>query len=271
VQCTSSARTSFARSLEGAATGIALWCILFALQLLPGFTADTWGVIVFAIVGALIGVTRLRPVLIAVLIVASALILVVAETSLANAVASRWIREDKLPATPVDAVVVLSAGVNPNNTISTEALDHLLYGLQLVRAGKSNVLVTTTAQEKFPSGLVSSVPDQARTIALFGGNLKWLRTGSTESTRDEALRSAELLLPQGIRKIALVTAPMHSRRACAAFEAVGFAVTCVPATSRAPGGRDPGAWPADRLRVFGDWVYEVFATRKYASAGWLKR
>jgi uncharacterized SAM-binding protein YcdF (DUF218 family) len=262
---------SLVRIVEGAAMGIALWCILFTLQLLPGITSDTWGVALFSIAGAFFGVPPLRTALVATLIIAAGLILLVTETSVANAVASRWIREDGLPTTPVDAIAVLSAGVNPNNTISGEALDHLLYGLELVRAGKSRVLVTTTVQEKFPKGVVSSVPDQARIIGLFGQNVRWLRTAPTESTHDEALRSADVLLAQGIRRIILVTAPMHSRRACAAFEAVGFSVSCSPARTRSPGGREPGPWPADRLRVVGDWTYEVLATQKYRSAGWLKR
>jgi uncharacterized SAM-binding protein YcdF (DUF218 family) len=258
------------RALEGGATGISLWCILFAFRLLPAFMADTWGVMLLAVAGAVAGLTRLRPALVAILILAAGLILLVAETSLANVVASRWIRDDRSGVAPVGAIVVLSAGVNPDNTISSEALDHLIYGLQLVRSGKSATLVTTTVQQKFPGRVVSSVSDQARIVALFGSNVKWLRSAPTESTREEALRSADLLLPLGIRTIALVTAPMHSRRACSAFEAVGFVVSCSPAEVRSPGGGTPGPWPADRLHVFGDWIYEVLATWKYHSAGWLK-
>jgi uncharacterized SAM-binding protein YcdF (DUF218 family) len=256
-------------ALEGGAFGIALWCILFSFQLLPGLLADTWGVILFAIAAAVIGVTRLRPVLVGMLIVASGLVLLVTETSLANVVASRWVRDDQSVARPVGAIVVLSAGLNPDSTVSSEALDNLIYGLRLVRSGRSTILVTTTVQEKFPGGMVSSVTDQARMIGLFGNGVKWMRTAPTESTHDEALRSADLLLRLGIRSIVLVTAPMQSRRACSAFEAVGFVVICAPAESRSAGGTAPGPWPADRLRVFGDWIYEVLATWKYQTAGWL--
>jgi hypothetical protein len=78
-----------------------------------------------------------------------------------------------------------------------------------------------------------------------------------------------LLIPQGIRRIAVVAAPLQTRRACSAFEAVGFSVTCIPALSRSPGGGIPGYWPRDRLTLFGDWVYEVLGTAKYRARGWL--
>ncbi len=265
----SSAR--FARILEGASIGIAMWCILLALRLLPGFTADTPGVLLFAVLGAVVSATPLRAALLATVVVGVVLILVVTETSISNVVASRWLREDRYPNAAVDAAVALSASVNPNGTMSSEALDNVLTGLALVREGKAKTLVTTTVDERFPGGLVSSRPDQSRIVGLFGGQDKWLSTPPTQSTRDEAIKSAQILLTRGVRRIAVVTAPMHTRRACSAFEAVGFAVTCVPALARAPGGKDPGPWPADRLRVFGDWAYEIAATFEYRSRGWLAR
>ena len=214
-------------------------------------------------------ISRLGPVLIATLTVAAAVVVIVIETSIANAVASRWIRRDKFPDTAVGAAVITSASVNPNATMSSEALDHLLTGLELIRSGRAIALVTTTIEQQFPGGLVSSRVDQSRIVALFGSDTRWLQTPASKSTRDEAVKVAELLLPLGIRRISVVATPMHTRRACSAFEAVGFEVTCIPALVRSPGGQDPGPWPADRLRVFGEWVYEVVATLNYRSRGWL--
>jgi hypothetical protein len=131
---------------------------------------------------------------------------------------------------------------------------------------------TFPASGSFPAGDVSSATDQNRILALFGGRVTLLRTDFTESTREEAVASANLLFPMKIVRIALVASPMHTRRACSAFEAVGFKVTCVPARSRTPGGGwTPGPWPSDRLTVFGDWVYEVVATGMYRGRGWLSR
>jgi uncharacterized SAM-binding protein YcdF (DUF218 family) len=66
-----------------------------------------------------------------------------------------------------------------------------------------------------------------------------------------------------------VTAPLHSRRACATFEAVGFKVVCAPAVSR--DNVVPAAeTPRDRLRTFRSWLYETFATATYKSNGWIR-
>jgi uncharacterized SAM-binding protein YcdF (DUF218 family) len=213
--------------------------------------------------------TAFRRVLITTLIVAAAVISVVTLTPVTNAVASRWVRADRFPDTAVGAAVVLSGAVNPNYTMGGGALDNMLFGLQLVKEGRAEALVTTTVEEKFPGRSVSSAVDQTRIMALMGGRVRWLRTAPTGSTRDEAVQSARLLMPLGIRRIAVVAAPMHTRRACSTFEGVGFTVTCTPALVRSPGAGNPGPWPADRLHVFGDWVYEVLATLKYRAAGWL--
>ena len=263
-------RARLVRLVEGGAIGIAGWCILFAFHLLPGFLADTPGLALFTVVGAASNATRLRPVLLALLVVGAALTLLVAETPLAGALAARWVRSDELPDAKLGAVIVTSAGVNPNGTMSSEALDHLLNGLELIRAGRSDLLVSTTVEQQFPGGTVTSAADQSRVIDLFAVPVPWLHTSPGESTRDEAIKTARLLLPKGITRVLVVSAPMHTRRACAAFEAAGFSVTCVPARTRAAGGGwSPGPWPEDRLTVFGDWVYEVFATAKYRSRGWL--
>jgi uncharacterized SAM-binding protein YcdF (DUF218 family) len=203
------------------------------------------------------------------LVILVVVVLVVTLTPVSNMVAANWVRSDRLPAGTLPAVVVLSESVNPNGTISSGALDHLLFGIQLVRERRATALVTTTVDREFPKAAVSSSIDQARIIALAAPGVRWLRTKPTGSTRDEAVTSAALLRPLGIHQIALVTSPLHTRRACSAFEAVGFKVTCVPALVRSPGGWDPAPWPSDRLHVFGEWVYELAGMLEYRGAGWL--
>jgi uncharacterized SAM-binding protein YcdF (DUF218 family) len=66
----------------------------------------------------------------------------------------------------------------------------------------------------------------------------------------------------------VVTSPFHSRRACAVFEKVGFAVACLPADSRdLPVSRI--ITPKDRLRAFQLWIYEVAGDIRYRQRGWL--
>ena len=166
----STRRVSLTRIIEGGAVGVALWCILFAFQLLPGFTADTWGVLLFGFAGIAAGISRLRRALWVALALAAAVVVLVTQTSLSNALASHWVRQDQFPDSPVAAVVVLSAGLNANGTINSEAADHLIAGLEMVRAGKARVLVTTTVRQDFPNGAVSSTTDQSRIVSLFGEN-----------------------------------------------------------------------------------------------------
>lgn len=249
--------------------GIALWCMLLAFRLLPGKTADTLGVLAFGVAGIALRVGPLGKYLLAMLALGAAIILMVSQTGISSFVASRWIRCDAVPDSGLAAVVVLSASVNANETMSSEALDHLITGLELTAKGKAPVLVTTTVQQVFPGGVVSSEADQSRIVALFGSEVRWIPTPPGKSTHDEAVNVARLLLPQGIRSVAVVASAMHTRRACSAFEAVGFVVTCVRARSRSPDGASRGSWPRDRLTLFGDWVYELASTAKYRMKGWL--
>ena len=263
-------RTRAAKLAEGAGIGVAFWCVLFTFQLLPAFTGDPWGIGLFAIAGAVLRATRFGPVLSWLLVLSGAVVLIVATTSLSNALADRWIRADQLPDSAVAAVIVLSAGLKPDTTINAEGVDRLISGLELVRAGKAPLLVTTTLERTFAGGRrISGVPDQARLIELFGSGTRWERVSAGMTTRDEALSSARLLLPRGARTVAVVTSPMHTRRACSAFEAVGFSVVCIAARERVPGGRSPPPWPRDRVASFGDWVYEVAGMAKYSLEGWL--
>ena len=262
-------RPRMLRAAEGGALAITLWCVLLAFELLPGIAIDERGILLFTFVGMVLGAWRGRRVLIALVGLGALAVFFVSLTSVSNVAIARWTRSDALPDTTLGAVVVLSASVNADTTISDEALDHLMTGLELIRAGRAHILVTTTVNQPFPQRVVSSVPDQARVIGLFSGGVSWLRVPAGQSTRDEAVASARELLPRGINRIAVVASPLHTRRACATFEAVGFSVTCVPSRARALGGRDPGGWPPDRLRAFGTWIYEVAALAKYRAEGWL--
>jgi uncharacterized SAM-binding protein YcdF (DUF218 family) len=92
---------------------------------------------------------------------------------------------------------------------------------------------------------------------------------SVVTTRTEALRMGAVARANRWSTIAVVTSPMHTRRACATFEAVGLRVVCVPAAVRGSG-LYPGANAEDRLRAFRSWLYEVLATPSYKSHGWIR-
>lgn len=258
------------RVLVGAAIGVALWSILFAFRLLPSFTIDVNGLAMVMIVCAIIGATRFEWVLRYLLIAEAFLLVIVAFSPISQALAGWWARSDVMPAEGVQAIVSLSGGLNNQGMITAEALDHLISSLELVKDGKSPILVTTTVEQGYQTGHFTSAADQARLISLFGGNVEWIRAPIGYTTRDEALNSAKLLFPRGVKHIAVVASPMHTRRACATFETVGFDVVCTVSRTSVPGGAKPASWPPDRLASFGDWVYEVLAVLKYRIRGYMK-
>jgi uncharacterized SAM-binding protein YcdF (DUF218 family) len=260
-----------AQGAEGAALGVAFWCIGDGFQVLPSALNGTVGVALAAVIGFGVGATRFRRALTILLGAAAATTVFVTLTFVSEAIAGHWVRSDPLPARPLDAILALSEGLNPDTTVANGALDHLLHAAELVRAGEAKLLVTTTTAEEFPSGFVSSDVDQRRVITMLGDSSVWLRTGATKTTRDEALQSAALLKPLGATRIGVVTSPMHTRRACATFEAVGFDVTCIASRMRGTDGTPLEQEPRDRMIIFGQWVYEVAAMAEYSARGWVHR
>ncbi|HEY8166346.1 MAG TPA: YdcF family protein, partial [Gemmatimonadaceae bacterium] len=168
-----------------------------------------------------------------------------------------------------DAIVVLSAGITTDGTLHPQATDRLLKGLELFSHGVAPALVLTREDRTFNGTRVTSQADQARIASLVtSGNGRIVYAGTTRSTREEAVRVRDIARRSGWRRLVVVTSPFHSRRACAVFEKVGFAVACLPADSRdLPVSRI--ITPKDRLRAFQLWIYEVAGDIRYRQRGWL--
>jgi uncharacterized SAM-binding protein YcdF (DUF218 family) len=192
----------------------------------------------------------------------------IAGTPVMGAATRGWARSDP-PSGPLDAVVVLSSGVNSDSTIDATGTERLLTALETLRDRGAARLVTTRIYNTHGRQSISSDYGQGRLIRLAGADSVWSIVDSVFSTRDEALQSARLLLP-GSPRIALVTSPPHSRRACAAFEAVGFHVSCVPAREILHVTRDPASFD-DRLAAFRTYAYERLGMIKYRAKGWIRR
>ena len=229
---------------------------------------------VVAIAGALLAVSRLRLLL---WIVAGATILLavlVAVTPLTTALlpTRALVRRDSLPGTPppaLDGVVVLSGGVTSDSLLEPEALDRLLGGLSLMQRGAAPLLIVTRARRA--TGDLVADRDQEAVRALVDGTLPMLFVDSVHTTRDEAVNSWRVFQQRGIRspRVGVVTSPLHSRRACATFERVGFVVTCVPAASRAYSVGHARSFP-QRFELFRKWLYERAAWMEYRARGWVK-
>lgn len=222
-----------------------------------------------ALVGALIALTRLAPLVWIGSSVAIISFCVVAATPFVSRVLHprSLVRSDPLPRERLDAVIVLSGGITPDSLLMPEPLDRLLTGLALMRDSIADTLVVT--EPRRPDNGATTVRDQQWVRALVARPFAMAMVGSVRTTRDEATQIWRLLGALGARRVAVVTSPMHTRRACATFEAVGFAVTCIAAVSRAYTVDDPVTWQ-DRVRLFREWLYERAALREYRERGWLR-
>ena len=216
-----------------------------------------------ALVGAVLGNTRLRPLLLIAGGVLALICIAVAYTPLVSAVARPLIRRDSIPAR-VDAIAVLSAGITPDGMMRPETLERLLSGVTLARRGLAPVMLVS--MERANRG--SDSADLQSVISLTGEGTRTILVDSVTTTRTEALRMKAIARANGWQTLAVVTSPLHTRRACATFEAVGFRVVCVPATVRGSG-LIPGSIAEDRLRDFRSWLYETFATDSYRRRGWI--
>jgi uncharacterized SAM-binding protein YcdF (DUF218 family) len=191
--------------------------------------------------------------------------LVVAATPAAPWLLHRLVRHDPL-AQPVDAVVVLSAFVLPDGRLPARGLDRLLHGLDLVARHEVPILVVSTPTS---ARGVSARDDHRRVVSLLGGGVQLLEMTEVWTTRDEAVRLEALARQEGWRRVAVVTSPSHTRRACAAVEATGLEVTCQPAPTRDV----PGPRHADfsaRLFMAPELTYEGAAYVEYRVRGWIR-
>ena len=221
-----------------------------------------------AVIGGVLGPSRLRRLLWIGGGLLGGLCVLVAYTPLVRALASPLIRVDAKPAR-VDAIAALSAGVTPDGLLRSESLDRTLSGIELQRKGFASTLMISRERARLGKGTVTDSADLARIADLTNSAPAIVFVDSIFTTRTEALRMKKIGDAHGWRRIAVVTSPLHSRRACATFEAVGFQVVCAPAAVRGSG-LDPHSTPQDRFWGFRSWLYETFATDSYKRRGWIR-
>ena len=190
-------------------------------------------------------------------------------TPVVSGLTTRWVRADTIPAAGLDAVVVPSSVITSSGTLAVTGSDRLLTGLELVRRGVAPRLVTTRVPCCGADQRVNSDADQQRLIALAGVTPQWTLVGNSGSTtHDEALAIDRRLRELGARRIAVVTSPLHTIRACATFERDGMQVTCVPALERGDQTHSPQN-AGDRLAAFRTYAYERMGWWLYRRRGWV--
>lgn len=133
------------------------------------------------------------------------------------------------------AVVVLGGGVDPNaaewptrSALQPAALERLAYGVALAKHWQLPLAFSGgVGWAAASSQTASEATVAADTAHAWGYPLSW-QEGKSRDTAENATRTAALLRPQGIERIALVTHAWHMPRAVAAFERAGLLVLPAP-------------------------------------------
>lgn len=218
--------------------------------------------LVFGIVGGIIGLTRARPLLWGAALLICAVVVGIGYTPWAESRVRSLARTD--PVGRCDAVVVLSSDVWPNGELPSQARLRLLRGIELLHAGHATQLVLTRLLVREQS----AVPASRRQMERLGAKHPIIEVGPVFNTHDEAVVVAKLAGERGWKRVLLVSDPTHMRRAGATFEKQGLAVICAPCPWRR---YDPNVSldPRGRLEAFRDWLHEWIGYEIYRRNGWL--
>lgn len=115
---------------------------------------------------------------------------------------------------PVDAVIVLGAGVRSDGTLGPAARARVARGVALMEAGLARTLIVTDSPNAAPA-----MAREARRLGLAEARLRV--EGRARSTLQNALYTAPMVAGQ---RVILVTEGLHMARARASFAWAGVAV-----------------------------------------------
>ncbi len=128
------------------------------------------------------------------------------------------------------AIVILGGGIRPDapeyggDTLGHLMLERVRYGARVARLTGLPILVT--------GGSVTGGETEAKLMkqsleSEFGVDVNWVEDQS-RNTRENAIRSAAILQPQGIHRVVLVAHDFDMRRASAEFAAAGIDAIAAP-------------------------------------------
>jgi uncharacterized SAM-binding protein YcdF (DUF218 family) len=121
----------------------------------------------------------------------------------------------------VDAIVVIGAGAQPDNLLLPDSAYTLLRGLQLFKAGYAPIIILSGGSHR---GSKQTDPQAMATIAMSLGippEALILSVGGTRISA-QAQAIAAVLSRHRLKSIALISPPIRSRRAAAAFRQAGI-------------------------------------------------
>lgn len=256
--------------LAGATLGAAIFWLAHALGLwrvigAPGWIAQS----ALVVIGALLAPSAFGIVL---WWMSSALVvtlMLVMYTPLVHPFVAPYVRADVPSPDPIDAVIVLSGSVSDDGRIMGQAVDRLLSAIAIAKKRQVRELALSIVTQERRSPPANSEADQRALVALAAPELSVRFVSKVYSTRDEALAFAALANTAGWRRVIVVTSPLHTRRACAAFEHEGLRVECHVAASR-DYSLNHLEYSENRRLAFHDVLYEFVATRLYRARGWIR-
>ena len=160
-------------------------------------------------------------------------------------------RQDPIPSPAPRVVIALGAGVVNDSTLTSASATRLERALAYARSHNADLVTTRLYGEGGPG----TDRAQRSMIAAAGMEHRWVALPNrVTNTREEAL--AMHMVIADTQPIAVVTSPLHTRRACVTFERVGYRVTCIPSAQH--------DW--ERLPYLV--AYETAAFVKYKAKGW---
>ncbi|MGH8381376.1 YdcF family protein [Pseudomonas sp.] len=149
-----------------------------------------------------------------------------------------------------DAIVVLGAGRERGDPAwdfvdqpTGVAMERLRYAAQLAKASGLPLLISGGLHYGTPPSEAQLMADALQRD--LGVSVRWKEERS-RTTWENAQMSAQILLPQGIKRVVVVTQAWHMQRSRWSFEQAGFAVVPAPV----------GFLGREHARPFGGWLPE---------------
>lgn len=257
------ARAAWKLALSGFILGTLGWIAARELRLngsLPYLSDSDYDLLMMGVLGAAIGLTRLRGLLWILCGAVCLAFLVIGHTPWIEAPVRALVRRD--PPRRCPAVVVLSADLFADGGLDRHSYERVMRGIQLVRQGYAERLVLT----RLPPPRKSSVPAVKRELAALDFTIPIDEVGPVTNTYAEALAVRSLARERGWKELLLVTSPSHTRRAGATFRKAGVPVVVQPCDEH---GFDLNGLQqaGDRIAAFRDWLYETSGWYVYRFRG----
>jgi uncharacterized SAM-binding protein YcdF (DUF218 family) len=162
-----------------------------------------------------------------------------------------------------DAIVVLGAGIHPDESLTNGSFRRAVYGIRLHHGGLAKFLVLL-------GPVRNGGPAEAKVRAEIACQLgiapeAILTEENARTTRQEAAAVGAMLRPRGVQRIILVTDSQHMARARGLFQRAGFEVLPAPADDFSIAAVEP----EERLELMRRVAQEIVARLYYRLAGYL--